>query len=870
MKHIKRFTFITLMLALVAVPLALKAEPAAADPIYTCLPTCEETDGHFLTIAGVGLNTLADADLDFIFAAPPEAETLIIDVFDGENSGLWDFGEAELEFTLWADPTKSGAQDVMVGQALASEMADNDWYRFEITIGPEALALSGNYFYHMKVVTLDPGTTYLSSFKVRTDGVVSFAPQAFAFIAPLITTAEAEIIYPDYPALTPTTYNGDFDFHIYVPNSIDHFSTWDGDLDFGSFDLLVDQDTDDPDTPNEPFLPGWALEYTTAFEGVAVGSAGSTGSPQDDFSDPLYRREPSVFFEVSPLDLNPFSNYDPSGNQEWEQFRVDTNPENPADFYVDERLPAGLYHIHLAGMDLTNLNAWRSPYNTIGVCEYDPDTGESNPCKDPLHPLMIGDTLFLDLDNDGVQDPGEPGIPGVTVYLLDGFGFPVLDIFNNPITAVTDANGNYTFDVQGLTIDEFTGEVVVDGIYTVQIGDENFAPGGPLDGLISTTGGETQTYPVVDQNVLDFDFGYWRPPALCGKTPPVDGDNGLVVKKTVYCTADSQWDWEIFKSADHSDLTLAINEPATVNYEVLVNASGTHTNPRVSGTIAIRNTTDHDIVIASISDSLADVQCPVTFPHVLRAGWVLECTYRADLDQPAEENVVTVVDGDGLEVVAVAPIDWGKASGMDTDECVDISDTYPGGPQTTVCASDQASYTFAYPRMFKYDTCGMYTEENIAAFVTNDTGATGSSTWTVDVKVLCDRGCTLTPGYWKTHSKNGPSSYDSTWDFKVGGDAMFFGTGSTYVQMLWMSPKGGNGYVLLAQHYIAAELNTLNGAPMPKAVLRAFEQAENLLTKYDGNMSISKRSRDRALAIKLARILNAYNKGRLGPGYCSQ
>jgi hypothetical protein len=275
-------------------------------------------------------------------------------------------------------------------------------------------------------------------------------------------------------------------------------------------------------------------------------------------------------------------------------------------------------------------------------------------------------------------------------------------------------------------------------------------------------------------------------------------------------------------------------------------------------------------VIASISDSLADVQCPVTFPHVLRAGWVLECTYRADLDQAAEENVVTVVDGDGVEVVAVAPINWGMASGMDTDECVDISDTYPGGPQTTVCASDQASYTFAYPRIFKYDTCGMYTEENTAAFVTNDTGATGSSTWTVDVKVLCDRGCTLTPGYWKTHSKNGPSSYDSTWDFKVGGDAMFFGTGSTYVQMLWMSPKGGNGYVLLAHHYIAAELNTLNGAPMPKAVLRAFEQAGNLLTKYDGNMSISKRSRDRALAIKLARILNAYNKGRLGPGYCSQ
>ena len=38
-----------------------------------------------------------------------------------------------------------------------------------------------------------------------------------------------------------------------------------------------------------------------------------------------------------------------------------------------------------------------------------------------------------------------------------------------------------------------------------------------------------------------------------------------------------------------------------------------------------------------------------------------------------------------------------------------------------------------------------------------DTGATGESSWTVNVNVACSQGCTLTQGYWKTHSRKGPA-----------------------------------------------------------------------------------------------------------------
>lgn len=53
-------------------------------------------------------------------------------------------------------------------------------------------------------------------------------------------------------------------------------------------------------------------------------------------------------------------------------------------------------------------------------------------------PIQVGDLVWNDLDQDGIQDPGEPGISGVTVTLYDCIGSPME-------TTVTDAGGNYYF-----------------------------------------------------------------------------------------------------------------------------------------------------------------------------------------------------------------------------------------------------------------------------------------------------------------------------------------------------------------------------------------------------------------------------------------
>ncbi|MGT2747300.1 SdrD B-like domain-containing protein, partial [Streptococcus penaeicida] len=49
----------------------------------------------------------------------------------------------------------------------------------------------------------------------------------------------------------------------------------------------------------------------------------------------------------------------------------------------------------------------------------------------------IGDTVWEDTNHNGVQETGEPGIPGVTVTLTTPDG--------STVTTTTDTNGNYEF-----------------------------------------------------------------------------------------------------------------------------------------------------------------------------------------------------------------------------------------------------------------------------------------------------------------------------------------------------------------------------------------------------------------------------------------
>ncbi|MDF2731105.1 MAG: hypothetical protein K0T01_2895 [Acidimicrobiia bacterium] len=136
--------------------------------------------------------------------------------------------------------------------------------------------------------------------------------------------------------------------------------------------------------------------------------------------------------------------------------------------------------------------------------------------------------------------------------------------------------------------------------------------------------------------------------------------------------------------------------------------------------------------------------------------------------------------------------------------------------------------------------------------------------------VTCAGGCTLTPGYWKTHSINGPAPYDDTWA-QIGEGTAFFTSGKTYYQALWTAP-GGNAYYILAHAYIAAELNILNGASVPTNVQTAFDSATALFGTYTPAQIAALRGNSpiRAQFTSLAGILDGYNNGLTGPGHCSE
>ncbi|GEM_PF-1213503 len=148
----------------------------------------------------------------------------------------------------------------------------------------------------------------------------------------------------------------------------------------------------------------------------------------------------------------------------------------------------------------------------------------------------------------------------------------------------------------------------------------------------------------------------------------------------------------------------------------------------------------------------------------------------------------------------------------------------------------------------------------------------------------CEFGCTLTQGYWKTHSAYGPAPYDETWAM-VGEDTPFFISGLTWHEILWTPPKGGNAYIQLAHQWIAAYLNQLNEASSTPEVDDAMQHGWNVFLSCEPYASTThgpgkgKKGKQPVASCEYASdweirqwasTLDRYNNGDIGPGHCSE
>ncbi len=645
MKQTRRI-LVALVLVFVALGPFLGHAPQTAEaqgpPFTNCLPTCSGTDGRFFSVPGGGLSTITEAVIDIEIGAPAGSAQFSLGVFDGDTSagqqifagtGNWDLNppgnDMDLTYTLYTDRLGDGldASDTQLNQWAGNTMPNNDWWSVTLANAPGAQSPSGNYFYVLEIMRTGAVTVgSLSNFKVSSDVYLAIKPTVFAWTAAAITAADTVII-----GGPPGTYDGGWEFNLDVPTTTASFTAWDGDFDFGDWNC-VNSDTDDPDTPPGP--PPWSP--TSNAEGVAAGPAcpagpgNVTGVPADDVNPGgspgnFNQRPPNVNYQIDIPGVGAFANANPSGNGEWEQFHITSGPE-PADYTVTGFLPSGTYTLLTNGLDMNNLNAWRFDYDAMCV------DGAGTPCT-PLRPFLIGDTVWLDNDGDGVQDVGESGIAGVVVEQLDFNG-------NVIATAVTNAAGFYQFPALPLE-------------YTARVAASNFAPGGALEGLSSTLPGgvDELTFTVIDDNVWTYDLGY------AGAQPPPTPD--LTISK--------------------DDGVTEVTSPGSTTYTITITNTGLGdalpvAGPEVVDTLPTGMTFAGCGIIPPLTGTCAEtpagsgvVAFELQAPAFLPAGASGSVTVSA--------NVVAGLAG-GTQLTDVAEVNWTDAAGASypprTDDDTDV------------------------------------------------------------------------------------------------------------------------------------------------------------------------------------------------------
>jgi hypothetical protein len=348
---------------------------------------------------------------------------------------------------------------------------------------------------------------------------------------------------------------------------------------------------------------------------------------------------------------------------------------------------------------------------------------------------------------------------------------------------------------------------------------------------------------------------------------------------TAFKTAEAHWtrtfEWTIEKSVSPDSWNLETGQSGTSTYTVKVTKSSGVDEIWVDGQVCVENVSmaptenlkvvdrlqalvgDDVITLASVPLDMSinpvldpgESQC---YPYSIPFEPVAGATYRNN----ARVTVTNDPRNPGEEMGPNEKVDFSLPDPMVVNGSVNVDDT--NGLSWLFTDSGTQTYT----RTFTCDEDeGMH--DNTATI--RETGQSDDARVTVTCKPPPAPGCSLTQGYWKTHSKYGPAPYDARWAL-IGEDTAFFSSGQTWYQAINASSSGGNAYYILAQQYIAAKLNLAGGASSTPAVNAALAGAEAFFAAYTPTSVLSKAVR--AQAIAYAETLTDYNEGDIGPGHC--
>jgi LPXTG-motif cell wall-anchored protein len=179
-------------------------------------------------------------------------------------------------------------------------------------------------------------------------------------------------------------------------------------------------------------------------------------------------------------------------------------------------------------------------YGNVATVSATAPSGATPTDTDPSHYFgangSIGDFVWNDLDGDGVRDPGEPGIAGITVTLVGAGSNGALgdgdDVVYTP--QMVGAEGGYDFTQ------------LPTGLYGAEL-DMTSVPAG----FVATTATRVNVTLALDEDYDDADFGVWEPASIgdivwndCDANGLFDGSESGLAGVTV----------ELFTSTDLSTL----------------------------------------------------------------------------------------------------------------------------------------------------------------------------------------------------------------------------------------------------------------------------------------------------------------------------
>lgn len=308
------------------------------------------------------------------------------ELFDGDrDSSRWDVrnppsnaAPPQLAIDLYADPSGSGTGGSLVKKWAAGDIAfvNTEWTGVTWPHAAAAMGADQSYRYYLKITAAAPTEDLgWNAFKVRTQGGLQLPPQAFGFIGSLVVPGDLPAIYPNYPELAGSTYDGSWSFKFRVPAGATSVTIFDGDMDYGDAACTI-SDTDDRDSTGVPSFGTGAVPEGVAKTGMPCtgGSGERTGLPAEDNAGVAFKRIPTqsgssakgIVYRIVAPDGQVFLNLNPSGNREWEQFRINkvagtVSAACPSAGFADHdcqttSLPEGLWEIQIDGMDMSNLN----------------------------------------------------------------------------------------------------------------------------------------------------------------------------------------------------------------------------------------------------------------------------------------------------------------------------------------------------------------------------------------------------------------------------------------------------------------------------------------------------------------------------------